>query len=84
MCKSVVKNLELFVVLKEMSGESYLADAVTVLTIQNGITFLTSLTILVIRTQLARQKIKAPLKRVDRLRRVLFFFQYYTPDTIAI
>ena len=39
-----------------MSDDIYSSDAVNVLTIQNGITFLTSLTSLVTRIQLARPK----------------------------
>ena len=50
-----------------MSDNSYSSDAVNVLTIQNGITFLTSLMSLVTRTQLDWPKIKGLLKHVDTL-----------------
>ena len=47
-----------------------------VLTIKNGITFLTSLESLVTRTQLDRPKIKGPLKRVD--------IQYYDGNCFKV
>ena len=64
---------------KELSDDSYPSDAVNVLTIQHGITFLTTLTPLVTRIQLARPKIKAMWIHYDGN-----FFEYYTPDTIDI
>ena len=65
-----------------MSDDTYPSNAVNVLTIQNGITFLTSLTSLVTRTPLARAKIKGPVKRVGTLCRKNS--KYYTLDTMNI
>ena len=62
--RSLVENLEFFLKIIEMLDDSYPSNP---LLIQNGITFFTSLTSLVTRTQLARLKIKGPLKRVDTL-----------------
>ena len=58
--KSIQREMCFFLVFIEMLDNSYKypSDAVNVLTIQNRITFLTSLTSLVTRTQLAQPKIK--------------------------
>ena len=54
-----------------MSDDSYPSDAVNVLTMQNGITFLTSLTSLVTRTQLDRSKTRRLQGRIRGMHKQL-------------
>ena len=65
--RSLVEDIELFVKSIEISDDIYPWDAVNIRTIQNGSSFFTSLTSLVTRTQLARPKVKGPLRRVGTL-----------------